>query len=394
MARRARLVHLAGVERDLDERGQQRRPSQRIRRLVERAAERLQRHVPTSLRDAEQGEPRLRLPAEPARLAVRGLRLVQLAAEAVELAAPVGRLRRRTPVEAVGEPRGGAVRLRERVVPRALELEDLRAMDETPARERDEVGLLAAPAREHPGPLPRAAHLEHVLAREDDGAVDHPGRDRREAAPGDDHHRLVQQREALSHPARMEEHVAVRLRRQRERLGVSEPRRDRPRLRRHGGCRLEVAGGLVTEDEGHQQVRLLGDVLLAEERLGATEPAAGGAHLAAQRQRHADPEGAADRRPRRALVEMAPVGALERRHVRVVLAEQVGRDGEQLEVGGGERGDAVGPAQRVVRLAPGAPLDGGASLRQRGRHIVARQPFDHPTSSGRADPTPRSPRVQ
>ena len=146
---------------------------------------------PRPCASAEQGEPRLRLPAEPARLAVRGLRLAQLAAEAVELAAPVGRLRRRTPVEAVGEPRGGAPRLRERVVPRALELEDLRAVDETPARERDEVGLLAAPAREHPGPLPRAAHLEHVLAREDDGAVDHPGRDRREARPGDDHHRLV-----------------------------------------------------------------------------------------------------------------------------------------------------------------------------------------------------------
>ena len=88
------------------------------------------------------------------------------------------------------------------------------------------------------------------------------------------------------------------------------------------------------------------------------------------------------------------MGALERRHVRVVLAEQIGGDGEQLEVGGGERRDAVGAGQRIVRLAPGAPLDGGASLRQRGRYVVARQPFDHPTSSGRADPTPRSPRVQ
>ena len=157
VARRTRLVHLAGVERDLDERGQQRRPSQRIRRLVERAAECLQRRVPTSLRDAEQGEARLRLPPEPARLAVRGLRLAQLAAEAVELAAPVGRLRRGAPVEAVREPRGGAARLRQRVVPRALELEDLRAMDETPARERDEVGLLAAPAREHPSTPARGA---------------------------------------------------------------------------------------------------------------------------------------------------------------------------------------------------------------------------------------------
>ena len=70
-------------------------------------------------------------------------------------------------------------------------------MDEAAPCEGDQVGLLPAPAVKCQRPLTSAAQLEDLLAREDDGAVDDAGDDRRQVLGRHGHHRLVEERETL-----------------------------------------------------------------------------------------------------------------------------------------------------------------------------------------------------
>ena len=189
---------LAHRKHDLDERGEQARPLERQRRRRLRPADRRHRRLGASLREAQLGESRLRLPAEPARLPVRLLGGGEVALQPEELALAIaGEACRRIPClhEAVAR----STRLFERIRPRAVQLQDLGPVHEAAAGEGDHLRLLRPPVRERSRPLARAAHLVHLLAREDHPAVDDPGDDRRELLGGDRDHRLVEQREALLH---------------------------------------------------------------------------------------------------------------------------------------------------------------------------------------------------
>lgn len=98
----------------------------------------------------------------------------------------VGRADRELPGGA-GQPLQRAVDLGQGVGPRAPQLEDLGAVDQALAAERDEVGIVVAPAAEALGPALRPMQVEQLLAPLDHGAVavvhDHgrdlAGRDRR-----------------------------------------------------------------------------------------------------------------------------------------------------------------------------------------------------------------------
>ena len=85
-ARRSRLLDLARGERDLDVRRKQRRPLQRLGDLGARAADGCECRVGRPLRQPKLREPRLRLPAAAARLAVRLLRGCELPAQPEKLA--------------------------------------------------------------------------------------------------------------------------------------------------------------------------------------------------------------------------------------------------------------------------------------------------------------------
>jgi hypothetical protein len=86
LARRAtRVLEVARGESDLDVRGQQPRSSDRVRRPGECAPHRGGRVVHASLRQAQESESRLRVPAPAARVAVRGLRLFVLASQPMQL---------------------------------------------------------------------------------------------------------------------------------------------------------------------------------------------------------------------------------------------------------------------------------------------------------------------
>ena len=180
LARARRRLDVAGREHDLDLGGQQPGAGERVRRSRRRrgGSPRPPRRAP--LRQPQQRQPRLRLDALPARLAVRLLGGGEVALQAVQLPLAVERL--------AGGPRSSATtraglpRLGERLGPGAAHLHDLGAVDEAAAGERDEVLLLLAPARQRGGPLLRAAQLVELLAAVDHAAVDEAGGDRRQLA--------------------------------------------------------------------------------------------------------------------------------------------------------------------------------------------------------------------
>ena len=94
-------------------------------------------------------------------------------------------------------------------------------MDEAAAREGDQVSLLLDPPSQLERPFARPSDLEPRLAGEDDAAVDEADDERRELGRRHGHHRLVEEREALGDATRQDEHVALRVNRERHQLGVA-----------------------------------------------------------------------------------------------------------------------------------------------------------------------------
>ena len=127
-------------------------------------------------------------------------------------------------------------------------------------------------------PFACPSDLEARLAGEDDAAVDDADDERRELGRRHDHHRLVEEREALGNATRQDEHVALRVDRERHQLGVAVALPDRRCLGGRRGSSLEVARGLMAEDGRQQRVavhrRLSRHVL--EQPVRAAEPSARG----------------------------------------------------------------------------------------------------------------------
>ena len=233
--------------------------------------------------EAQQREARLRLAPETTRVPVGALGRGELAAKSMELRLPVEGVGCGSLVEAGGEPLAGAPRLEQRVVPVAGELQDLGPVDEAPSGERDEVRLALAPPAESRGPLPGAADLVHLLAREDHAAVDETGDDRRELARRQRHHRLVEERQALGDPAARRQHLALCMSREGEEIRVAEAPSDRRGLARGRGRRLPVPRRGMPEHVRDQGIAALDAVpLVLEQALCPPEPARGRPHLASQ----------------------------------------------------------------------------------------------------------------
>ena len=175
------------------------------------------------------------------------------------------------------------------------------------------VGLLLAPVRQRGRPLVRAPRFVGLLTAEDHPAVDQPARDRRQLARGDREHRLVHQRQAVARVPLLDEQGALRVRREREQVRVSEALTGSGRLRCDGRGGGEVTGRFMAEHQGNPQVAALHAVSsrAIQQPPCATEPALGPAVLAPEQEGDAEPEGAADRAQRLAGVQVQLVGALQ-----------------------------------------------------------------------------------
>ena len=243
-------------------------------------------------------------------------------------------------------------------------------MHETATSERDHLRLQRPPVRERLRPLARAAHLVHLLAREDDAAVDHPGDDRRELLGGDGHHALVEQGETFSYPSILHQHVALSVDREREEVAVAEALADANRFACGCGCGCEVPGRLVLEHRRQEQVAALGAVaFVLEKPLCAAQPARCRADLATGREVQADPHRTSDAAQRLPALEVERMRPLEPRDRLVVAAEHEGGGREQLEVLRGKRCDLVRSRQRLVRLEP-RPLGVGLTASPECGHFL------------------------
>jgi hypothetical protein len=154
-------------------------------------------------------------------LAVRLFCLHELAAQPLDLGQLVVRRSERVPCGRTGKQFTRSPGGDEGVRPRALQLEDLAAMDKTIASERNEVGLRITPTRERLCPLLRATEIEHRLAQSNHLAIRDPREQRRHLVCRDGDHHLVQQRHTLGDLSLQYQRVSTTEPRKHRRVGIA-----------------------------------------------------------------------------------------------------------------------------------------------------------------------------
>ncbi len=294
----------------------------------------------------------LRIPAERAALPVRLLGSSELALEPKELPLAVPR-KARSGILRLEKALLGSPHLFQRFAPGAIELQDLRAMDEAAARERHHLRLHGPPVRERPRPFARTPHLIHLLTGKDDAAVDDPRHDRRELIRSDRNHAFVEQRETLAHPRVLDQHGTLPVNREREQIAVAKPLSDRNGLACRSRRQGELPSSLVLEHHRKPQVpELSARSLMLEKPLRATKPAGRRADLTPYRKLQADPDPSPGRRPHLARLQVATVGALKPPNRLVVAPQHERARRERIEVIRDKTLIAIERRKRLVRRGP------------------------------------------
>ena len=302
------------------------------------------------------------------------------------------RLRRRS-----GEPLAGALRLAEGVRPGAVQAHQLGAADEAVRAEGDEVGVGGAPALERRRPLLGAAEVEERVARADDAAVHGAGDERADLAARHGDHHLVEERHPLARPAHAQQAAALAVARHHHEVGVSEPRADPGGLQEAGVRRGEVAVGRALAPGGAQQPPLFDARFsgLVDQPLRAGEPP-GGRRLLARpvHEGEREPVGAACRADGLVALQESRVGPRAGVDARRVVADEVRRGGEAIEIVGVERHLRVQAREPCARIGPRALVEGGSRLVElvgdsHGTILLQTAAAGHTPSS----PAPRGPTV-
>ena len=155
-------------------------------------------------------------------------------------------------------------------------------------------------------------------------------------------------------------------------------------------CGRGVAGHQAAQRVGHEQIapRDAVDTRLVEQPLRPREPTAGARHLTLVHEAHAQVEAAERRAVDVALVRVRPtrtgpgIGAL------VVTADEVGGDGEPLEIHRAERPVAVSGEELGVGGGPGPAVERLPARLQRvsGGHVVNSRAAAGPVPLTRGEP--------
>ncbi len=207
-----------------------------------------------ALRQSQQGQAGLRLEAIGARFPVRFPGRVEITEQSVDLPSLVARLTRRRRALAAEAALSSPPRLRQRVLPRAIQPQHLSAMHQAAAGERDQVGLAAAPRGQGRRPFPGATNSLRVAACQDGAAIDDPGSDRRQLACRHRDHRLVEEGKPFLNAPQPNQDVALFVPSQGEQVGVAEPLAGRRSLTCSSRGRFQVARPLPLKDKRQQQV--------------------------------------------------------------------------------------------------------------------------------------------
>ena len=120
---------------------------------------------------------------------------------------------------------------------------------------------------------------------------------------------------------------------------------------------------------------------LVDQSLRAGEPAGGRRHLASAEMLDGNPEGTANGPRRIAGTDRIPVRPARELHALRVFADEVGRDGEALEILGAERCLTIGSRQQVAGVRPRLAVVRSPTAVQggvwRSRSLRHRSSFDH-----------------
>jgi hypothetical protein len=244
------------------------------------------------------------------------------------------------------------------VRPRALQLQDLRAMHQARRGEDHHLPLVLAPAAERSRPFASAAERLHSLAAVDHAAGDETGHHRRELTGGDLEHRLVEQREPLLDPAHLEERPSLHVPCGGDQVTIAETSAEARRLAGDRASALPLARAEMLLRDGQEQIARLRGLpsFLVEQPLTTREPSGRGAGLATQEELEADPERAAGGARAIARVSIRPVSALQRALELPLASDQERRGPEPLEIPRAQGGLAIGQGQQRVGVFPRAAI--------------------------------------
>ena len=246
------------------------------------------------------------------------------------------------------------------VVPRAVDPSQFGALEQALPPERHEVWLGVAPPGQRLGPLLGATHVEQLLARRDDRAIDDPGDRRRHLVRRHRDHRLIEERDTPVALAEPDQRLTATKPSKCREVRVGESIGDRGDLLEHGVRAGRIAAIKALETDRQEEVALLdvGSAGLLEHPRRPREPAAGARHLALPEEPEAQPERGAGGQGGPILLDRIVVGPRTDLVAILLSAEEMGDVGEPLEVVESERRFAVGFRQPGKGLAPGPSPEG------------------------------------
>ena len=252
------------------------------------------------------------------------------------------------------KPFAGAPNLIHRIAPRAMEMHDLGAVDQTLTAVDNELGLRVAPVAQSGRPLLGTPQIEHLRTPLDHRAVDIPGRERRHLPSRNGDHRLVEQRDASRDLAEIDQAASPTHTGESPQLRITEAVTDTRRFREVPVC----ARGVTFEHGAHPdqvaQIAPLDAIQLAlvQEAQRAIDPTATARQVPLVHQTERQPESATGStfsiaQPGALLVSVCPdLDTL------LVVTNQVGSRCEPLKIIETKRTLAIGDRQPLVRSSP------------------------------------------
>ena len=241
----------------------------------------------------------------------------------------------------------------------SLELQDLRAVNETLTAIRHEIGLRVAPAGERLRPLLRAPGVEGVAAFEQHDAVDDACDRCRDLVRDDRDHRLVEVVGSPGDVTRGDECLTPTDPAEGNHIAVREDLADLTGALEHRVGRSRISAVVVLQETlGHEQETANGAFVraLIEDGFRSAEPPARAGHVAAQQEVPAEPERTPRRSHRIVGLDAEPVRLHPRVVALAVVAGEVPGHREPLQIVDLER---VGVSGRQGRegVAPFAPFE-------------------------------------
>jgi hypothetical protein len=232
------------------------------------------------------------------------------------------------------------------------------------------------PFGQHRGPLAHPVKRVDLLTAGNHAAIDDSCHQGRQHVFARRKHGFVEESHAVFDPALPHQGLALQIPGEGDQIRFIESVANLGSARGGGVGRVVLAGGKFPQRGGEQQVSLFDAVLIRalDDPLDAGKPSARAARLSKEQEADRQPESGASRAHALAGVETRVIDAFEHSQEVVVAPDERSRPRQHIEVIGTERRGLVGACQQPIRIVPGLPPIGLATViefRQRFRAHAA-----------------------